>query len=158
MACFPVASYGEESIGPVYDTEVPSPTGPKKTPATDNDSDANSSKTGGATVPSGDEAGGSGSGSSSGGASGGGGSGSGGDGTGQGSQGNGSKGDAAQAGNLQSGDSQPGQQARSETSSDSSPLVPILIAIAVLAAISIGAVLYRQRRQGPGSPVSSKAS
>jgi hypothetical protein len=40
----------------------------------------------------------------------------------------------------------------------SSPLVPILIAIAVLAAISIGAFYYRQRRQGPGSPVSPKAS
>lgn len=37
----------------------------------------------------------------------------------------------------------------------SSPLVPILIAVAVLAAISIGYFLYRQRRQGPGSPVSS---
>jgi hypothetical protein len=30
----------------------------------------------------------------------------------------------------------------------SSPLVPILIAVAVLAAIAIGAVVYRQRRQG----------
>lgn len=37
----------------------------------------------------------------------------------------------------------------------SSPLVPILIAVALLAAISIGYFLYRQRRQGPGSPVSS---
>ena len=35
------------------------------------------------------------------------------------------------------------------TSDDgSSPLVPILIAVAVLAAISVGAVLYRQRRGG----------
>ncbi|HEU4463321.1 MAG TPA: hypothetical protein VFR75_12095 [Solirubrobacterales bacterium] len=44
-----------------------------------------------------------------------------------------------------------------ETDSDggSSPLVPILIAVAVLAAISIGYFVYRQRRQGPGSPVSS---
>lgn len=43
-----------------------------------------------------------------------------------------------------------------ETDSDgSSPLVPILIAVAVLAAISVGYFLYRQRRQGPGSPVSS---
>ena len=42
----------------------------------------------------------------------------------------------------------------------SSPLVPILIAIAVLAAISIGVVMMRQRRQrrGPGSSVSPKAS
>lgn len=40
----------------------------------------------------------------------------------------------------------------------SSPLVPILIAIAVLAAISVGAFLYRQRRQDPTSPISPKAS
>jgi hypothetical protein len=40
----------------------------------------------------------------------------------------------------------------------SSPLVPILIAIVVLAAISIGAFYYRQRRQGAGSSVSPKAS
>ncbi|HEX5983353.1 MAG TPA: hypothetical protein VFY69_04025 [Solirubrobacterales bacterium] len=39
----------------------------------------------------------------------------------------------------------------------SSPLVPILIAIAVLAAISVGAFLYRQRRQDPTS-ISPKAS
>lgn len=37
----------------------------------------------------------------------------------------------------------------------SSPLVPILIAMAVLAAISIGYFLYRQRRPGSGSSVSS---
>lgn len=41
----------------------------------------------------------------------------------------------------------------------SSPLAPILIAIAVLAAISLGTVLYRQRRQRSGSqPISPKAS
>jgi len=36
-------------------------------------------------------------------------------------------------------------------------VVPILIAVAVLAAISIGVVLYRQRKsgQGPDSRVSS---
>lgn len=48
----------------------------------------------------------------------------------------------------------------SHSSGGSSPLVPILIAVAVLAAISIGAVIYRQRRQdggGSGSPVSPNA-
>jgi hypothetical protein len=41
----------------------------------------------------------------------------------------------------------------------SSPLVPILIALAVLAAISIGAVVMRRRRDSePGSPVSPGAS
>jgi cobalamin biosynthesis Mg chelatase CobN len=39
----------------------------------------------------------------------------------------------------------------------SSPLVPILIALAVLAAISVGAVLFRQRRGGSGSMFSPKA-
>jgi hypothetical protein len=37
--------------------------------------------------------------------------------------------------------------------------VPILIAIAVLAAASLGAVVYRQRRlRGPSSPVSPEAN
>ena len=47
-----------------------------------------------------------------------------------------------------------GQPASARTSSDdggSSPLVPILIAIAVLAAISIGVVMIRQRRQRRGA-------
>jgi cobalamin biosynthesis Mg chelatase CobN len=41
----------------------------------------------------------------------------------------------------------------------SSPLLPILIAVAVLAAISIGAYVYRQRRQsrGPDTRVSPEA-
>lgn len=45
----------------------------------------------------------------------------------------------------------------SESSGGSSPVVPILIAVAVLAAISIGVVLYRQRKsgQGPDRRVSS---
>ncbi len=38
----------------------------------------------------------------------------------------------------------------SESSGGSSPVVPILIAVVVLAAISIGVVLYRQRKSGPG--------
>jgi cobalamin biosynthesis Mg chelatase CobN len=45
----------------------------------------------------------------------------------------------------------------SESSGGSSPVVPILIAVVVLAAISIGVVLYRQRKsgQGPDRRVSS---
>ena len=44
--------------------------------------------------------------------------------------------------------------------SSSSPLVPILLAVLVLAAITIGVVVMRQRRQrqDPGAPVSPKAS
>jgi cobalamin biosynthesis Mg chelatase CobN len=47
--------------------------------------------------------------------------------------------------------------AHTESSGGSSPVIPILIAVAVLAAISIGVVLYRQRKsgQGPDSRVSS---
>jgi cobalamin biosynthesis Mg chelatase CobN len=52
----------------------------------------------------------------------------------------------------------PGNSTAAENDSSSSPLVPILIAIVVLAAISIGAFYYRQRRQGAGSSVSPKAS
>lgn len=56
----------------------------------------------------------------------------------------------------------PGQPAGSsmQTSSTggSSPLVPILIAIAALAAISIAAVTLRQRRHSPSSVASPKAS
>lgn len=47
-----------------------------------------------------------------------------------------------------------------EEDSGSSPLVPILIAIVVLAAISLGAVMYRRRRgsaPGSGSSVSPEA-
>jgi MYXO-CTERM domain-containing protein len=53
-----------------------------------------------------------------------------------------------------------GQPASSESDDDSSPLPAILIAIAVLAAISIGAVLLRQRRRGgdPNAPASPEAS
>lgn len=47
-----------------------------------------------------------------------------------------------------------GEPAGHTEEGSSSPLVPILIAIAVLAAISIGAFFYRQRRQEPGSPES----
>jgi cobalamin biosynthesis Mg chelatase CobN len=57
---------------------------------------------------------------------------------------------------------QPGENtsASSDNGGGSSPLVPILIAIAVLAAISVGAVVMRQRRHqsGPGSPVSPDPS
>ncbi len=64
-------------------------------------------------------------------------------------------------GNQQPKTSQ-GQPPASESAADdsSSPLVPILIAIAALAAISIGVIVIRQRRQrdAPGAPVSPKAS
>jgi hypothetical protein len=40
----------------------------------------------------------------------------------------------------------------------SSPLIPILIAILVLAAVSAAVVLFRARRQSPGEPSAPRAS
>jgi len=54
----------------------------------------------------------------------------------------------------------PGGEAAAQTDDEgSSPLLPILIAIAVLAAVSVGVVMFRQRRRGgaPGSSVSPEA-
>jgi cobalamin biosynthesis Mg chelatase CobN len=53
--------------------------------------------------------------------------------------------------------SQSGKPVSESTGGSSSPVVPILIAVFVLAAISIGVVLYRQRKsgQGPDRRVSS---
>lgn len=73
---------------------------------------------------------------------------------------NGSSGNGSKSAGGELGESKPVANNRpAEESGSSSPLVPILIAIAVLAAISIGAFYFRQRRQGRGdSPVSPKAS
>jgi cobalamin biosynthesis Mg chelatase CobN len=81
-------------------------------------------------------------------------------GTGQSSPEGGSKGGEAPPVNH-SGQAQPAaQNAPHSDGGGSSPLVPILIAIAALAAISIGAVMLRARRQraGSGTPVSPGAS
>jgi len=64
----------------------------------------------------------------------------------QGKAGNSAVGDGESLGRLQ-----PGESSSQVAESDgSSPLVPILIAVAVLAAISIGAVMVRQRRGSAG--------
>jgi cobalamin biosynthesis Mg chelatase CobN len=79
-------------------------------------------------------------------------------------------GDGKDGGSGASGANQRGEEgtpaeaidlAPSSTDEGSSPLVPILIALAVLAAISIGTVAMRRRRQGPAdgeTPVSPEAS
>lgn len=98
--------------------------------------------------------------------SGGGDSSAGGTGTGQGNQATGGGGDKAANGSKPAGGDvgkaqslQTVSSPATESSDDgSSPLVPVLIAVAVLAAISIGAYYYRQRRQDTGSPVSPNAS
>lgn len=81
--------------------------------------------------------------------------------SGQSNQGGGGGGQSAQngsqdaAGNINA--AQPLTTETAEPGSDggSSPLVPILIAVAILAAASIGYFVYRQRRQGSGASVSS---
>jgi cobalamin biosynthesis Mg chelatase CobN len=68
-------------------------------------------------------------------------------------QGAGGAGNSQPAGNISGSKELPtakGENA-SENSGGSSPFVPILIAVAVLAAISIGVVLYRQRKASQGS-------
>ena len=73
----------------------------------------------------------------------------------------GKDGKGAKVANKQSGgtvqDAKPLATTTAADDDSSSPLVPILIAVAVLAAISVGAVLYRQRR-GDGSRFSPNAS
>jgi cobalamin biosynthesis Mg chelatase CobN len=73
----------------------------------------------------------------------------GGEGGSQGKAGEGAKaGDDTPGGSVQA--TVPLETSSATTDDGSSPLVPILIAVAVLAAISVGAVLYRQRRGGDG--------
>lgn len=161
MACFPGAAVAQDNSGIQYGSDEV-PTVPK-----DEGSNIPSQKNSGGSNPS-DESGNATGSNAPGGAGSGGGNGSntGGTGTGQGTQGSGG-GDGQGAGGPQSagGDVSKAQSLKTtsspvDASSDdgSSPLVPILIAVAVLAAISIGAYYYRQRRQGPGSTVSPNAN
>jgi hypothetical protein len=168
MAFFPVAAEAS-STGSVYEPEVPtvpSEKPPKKNNSIDDPQAGKSNDGGGPTAPDttpeeGEEvenAGGTGGDQGSG--SGGGGGKSGNDGgTGQGNPGNGSNDGQKLA--VGEGTQVPGATTQPADDGDSSsPLVPILIAVAVLAAISVGAVVVRNRRQGGGSDagVSPKAS
>jgi hypothetical protein len=163
FACFPVVAHAGSEV-PEYETDVPTTTGHKHPPThSDNPPGSDQSHSNGGAGVSNAGGSGPGSGSSSGDSSSGGpvahasdnpGTANGG-GNGQGSQGKGATADDGAAGLTQ------GQPVNSEASSSdggSSPLVPILIAVAVLAAISIGAVVIRQKRQRPGSPFSPEAS
>ena len=107
---------------------------------------------GGGASPRGHKNSGSGGGSSAGGSS----SGRGNGGTGQGSPQNGS--DKRPSGQLQE-TGQGSGSAPASAEAGSSPLLPILLAIAALAGISIGVVTMRQRRRrhATGTPVSPKA-
>jgi hypothetical protein len=157
MACFPGLAAAENS-GIQYGTDEQVPAVPdQKTniPAKDS-GDSNNSGPGAtdSNAPGGESSGGGGGSDTGNGA-----------GNGQGNQATGGDGGKATNGSQPAGgglsDAQSLQAVNSaagESDDGSSPLVPILIAVAVLAAISIGAYYYRQRRQDPGSPVSPKAS
>jgi cobalamin biosynthesis Mg chelatase CobN len=169
LACFPVLAHAEDSSGVQYSDSLPSPEGEnqpvhhtKRPPV------AKAADNGGASVPTGKadspnsdgstEGSSEGESSSTGGGTGANGNNNGG-GTGQGNQ----AGSANKAPDSQV--QQSGQNASVPVSkssdSGSSPLVPILIAILVLAAISVAVVMIRQRRQGgPATPpaTSQKAS
>jgi hypothetical protein len=157
MACFPGLAAADENSGIQYEVgEAPTaPTG------------------GGSNIPSQKKSGGSNSGGPNaeastgpnGEGSGGGANTGAGSGPGQGNQGSGGNNGQGAGGTKAAGSVGDAQtlktapSAAAQTADDgSSPLVPILIAVAVLAAISIGAYYYRQRRQDPGSTVSPKAS
>jgi cobalamin biosynthesis Mg chelatase CobN len=160
FACSPALAHAEEATGPVYETEVPTvPT--EESPGGKHPGGANGGNGGGegeaknSTAPGGGGTGG-GNGSQGGGSQG-----------AQGNQGSTGNGGQSQGGSVGSGvalGEGNGATELGENSSaigeddSSSPLVPILIAIVVLAAISIGAFYYRQRRQDAGSSVSPKAS
>jgi cobalamin biosynthesis Mg chelatase CobN len=156
LACFPVLAHAD-SAGIEYETGVPNVGGHKSSPKPgSNIPQAKASDSGGSTVPSESETTETSESSSGGPSSGGNNPSTGNDGgSGQPSQGNGSAGQQKPTG--EAGLSQTPQKLTSSptgSGSDggsSSPLVPILIAVAVLAAISVGAVIYRQRRQRPGS-------
>ena len=79
----------------------------------------------------------------------GGGAGGGNPGGGAGGQPEGSVGEGQKVGG---GTSTPTHTSESSGGGGSSPVVPILIAVVILAAISIGVVLYRQRKSGQDGP------
>jgi cobalamin biosynthesis Mg chelatase CobN len=157
IACFPGLAQAEENDGIQYEPDVPtvpnheSSNNPSKNKSggtnapSESENEASKSDTPSGAVPGGNDDSGQGGGTPS----------------GQSNQAGGGDGQKARNGSQDSGGevnaakTLPVASAPATDDGDSSPLVPILIAIAVLAAISIGYFLYRQRRQGPGSPVSS---
>jgi len=161
IACFPGLAQAEENNGIQYETDVPT------VPSDKGSNIPPKNNSGGTDAPSESESEATSSGTPSGGNSGGGDDSGQGGGTpsGQGNQAGGGDGQKGQngsqnsAGNINAAQPLATAPAADTDSGGSSPLVPILIAVAALAAISIGYFYYRQRRQGPGSSVSSpKAS
>jgi cobalamin biosynthesis Mg chelatase CobN len=162
FACFPVVAQAETVYEP-EDTNLPNSGGnPPSTPHKNTDPDGSSPGADVSNAPDGNggsEQPGDESSRSQDAASGGGNPGSpggGGDAQGKG-EGGGTGAENKAGGKLQSLEALNASTPANADDDSSSPLVPILIAVAVLAAISVGAVLARQRR-GSGSPVSPKAS
>lgn len=158
MACFPGLAQAEEATGPQYESEVPNVPGRESSKKGDGSSEPSAREEAEAEASGGTPGGGSGGGDGS--------REAGGNKNGQGSQAPGGGGGQAAPGSGPAGKGETGAAqvglaepvANASDDDGSSPLVPILIAVAVLAAITIGGFYYRQRRQGSGSPISPKAS
>jgi hypothetical protein len=144
LACSPALAHADSS-GAQYQTAVPTITGNSGTPTHSSNPSATASNGAGVPTVSGKPgSGGSGSGNPS--ATSGNPSTGGGGGTGHDKSGNGSTKNPVKAGGGGSGQVSPGVPA-SSGDGGSSPVLPILIAIVLLAAVSIGVVMMRQRRQ-----------
>jgi MYXO-CTERM domain-containing protein len=161
FACLPALAQADSS-GIQYEDAPPTATGQKPTVRHEPPAES-SSASGGATAPSsqgGSASGGAGGSSSedpsseSGGVASTGGNG----GNGQGSPGTAADNPVAGGEQGISQGSPVETKSAAEDDGGSSPLVPILIAIAVLAAISLGALTMRQRRQRQGGSISPEAS
>jgi len=162
LVCFPVLAHADSSEFE-YQDAPPTVTGGKAPNDHGPSAGSSNAENGGASAPGGNggSGGSSGGGSSEGGSSGsGGGAGSAKDGGGTGQQG--SPGKHSGNGSIAPGKAAGGgtHEASSQDSGGSSPLVPILVAVAALAAISLGVVTIRQRRRRgpPRSHVSPEAS
>lgn len=149
FAFAPALAQAGDSSGVQYSDAPPTVTGkkPSQPPATSSGAGGAGAPGQSATTP-GSSAGGSGGKGSSSGESGGAAAGKG----GSSGPGGGSGGGAAGKSGISGGQA---VGATPTSRAGSSPLVPILIALAILAAISIGAVLIRRRRQGGGAEGSS---
>ncbi len=164
LACFPVLAHAEDSSGVQYSDAIPKAEGENVPASHKRPPIAKAADNGGAAAPDGTK-GSQGSDESTAGSpedestekSGGvatNGNGNGG-GTGQGSPGGSGNGKAN--GQVQGTSQAKGTPASQKSDSSSSPLIPILIAILVLAAISVGAVMIRQKRQRRGPTASAPA-
>lgn len=160
LFCLPVSAQAEDSSGVQYSDAIPKAEG-NNTPTRKHQTPAKSSSTDeGGTTASGNRDGSGGAGGSAEGKS------FSGDAEPSGSTGDTGQGSQAAGGQGGAGALQPGAQTASDLSAaqseddGSSPLVPILIAIAILAAISVAAVMLRQRRQrrGPTATASPEAN